>query len=138
MKTVALISDSEAIDLVLPWATALAKARASSLTVVCWTHSAVPSTALEDAGPVSEHLVRTVRNYFSDSGSPGQAEVIGVSGPSGTEAAIGVADVSLTLTDPPGLLGPVPEARDIDLGQRDTDQPLTLTPNHLALRHILT
>ena len=45
MPVIALISDDKAIDVVLPWASAFAITRATSLTVICWTHSPVASSA---------------------------------------------------------------------------------------------
>ena len=44
MAVIALISGKEVMDLVLPWASAFAEARSTSLTIVCWTHAPVAST----------------------------------------------------------------------------------------------
>ena len=86
MAVIALISDEKAIDYVLPWASAFAKARLTSLTVVCWTYSPVATT--EGSEPVSQDLVQAARDFFSQA-EP--MEVIGVSGPSDATAAIGMA-----------------------------------------------
>jgi uncharacterized hydrophobic protein (TIGR00271 family) len=89
MAVIALISDEKAIDLVLPWASAFAWARNTSLTVVCWTYS--PLAGTESSEQDSEDLIQAVRDSFSQAGSTEQPEVIGVSGPSDSTAAIRIA-----------------------------------------------
>ena len=89
MTVLALISDEKTIDLVLPWASAFAKARFMSLTVVCWTHSPVVSTEVSEQE--SQDLVQAARNFFSQEKSEDQPEVFGVSGPSEWKAAISMA-----------------------------------------------
>jgi uncharacterized hydrophobic protein (TIGR00271 family) len=89
MAVLALISDEKTIDLVLSWASAFASARCTPLTVVCWTHSPVAST--DGSEHVSQDLVQAARDFFSQAEPAEQPEVIGVSGPSESTAAIGVA-----------------------------------------------
>ena len=109
MTVIALISDENNINVVLPWASAFTKALRTSLTVVCWTHSPVSST--EDAGPVSQGLVQAVQDFISRADATEQLEIIGVSGPSDWKAAIGVArrtDAELIVAaanDPTGVTG---------------------------------
>ena len=57
MPVLALINDHKTINLVLPWASAFTRARDSSLVVLCWTQSTIPSSELPADEPVSEHLV---------------------------------------------------------------------------------
>ena len=43
MAVVAVIRDKKGMELVLPWASSFARARRTSLTVVCWTHTHLSS-----------------------------------------------------------------------------------------------
>jgi uncharacterized hydrophobic protein (TIGR00271 family) len=89
MAVLALISDEKAIGFVLPWASAFARARFTSLTVVCWTHS--PVVVAEGSEPVSEDLVQAAHDFLKRTGAAEEPEVIGVSGPSDSAAAVSMA-----------------------------------------------
>lgn len=109
MTVLALIRDGSDMNLVLSWASAFAKARFTSLTVVCWTHSPVLST--EGSEQLSPDLVQAAREFCSQAGLTEQPEVIGVSGPSDSTAAIRLARqmaaelVVALANDPTGTTG---------------------------------
>ena len=88
MSVVVLVNHEESIDLVLPWASAFARARSTSLTVACWTHA--PMASATSSEHVSEDLVQRARDFLSKAELTEQPNLIGVSGPSDWEAAIRV------------------------------------------------
>ena len=89
MSVLALIRDETAIGLVLPWASEFARARDTSLTVVCWTYSPLVSSAGSEQ--VSADLVQAARDFFSQSESTEQPDFIGASGPNASSAVISMA-----------------------------------------------
>ena len=91
MAVLALVRDHRSIKMVLPWASALANARDGSMIVVCFTESAVPSTEMEDPGPVSQDLVEATQDFIRHANIAVVEEVIGLSGPSEAQATIAVA-----------------------------------------------
>lgn len=111
MPVMALINDHKTINLVLPWASALTKARDSSLVVLCWTQSALSNTDIQDDEPVSEHLVNAVRNYFSQQTPGDEPDIMGLSGPVESRAvldAVREKDADLIVaagSDPSGKRG---------------------------------
>ena len=50
----------------------------------------------------------------------------------------GVADIAIALADAAALLGSIAELGNVNLRHRNRDVALALTPDHLALRHVLT
>lgn len=111
MAVLALVRDHRSIKMVLPWASALANARDGSMIVVCFTESAVPSTEMEDPGPVSQDLVEATQDFIRHANIAVVEEVIGLSGPSEAQATIAVArekDIKVIIAagaDPSGQKG---------------------------------
>ncbi len=89
MTVLALASDVNSIGLLLPWASTFARARSTSLTVLCWTHSPVENA--EGSEQEGQDLVRAVEQLLDQIESPDQTAVVTVSGPSDSKAAITVA-----------------------------------------------
>ncbi|MGI9265040.1 MAG: DUF389 domain-containing protein, partial [Gammaproteobacteria bacterium] len=89
MSVLALISDKQAIDVVLPWATSFAKARETSLKVVCWIFSPIVDGEGDEA--LREDLVLAAQEFFERAETDPPPEVVCVSGPSDAAAVIEIA-----------------------------------------------
>ena len=67
MSVLALVTNSEEIGLVVPWAAEFASSRNASLTILCWNYSTTPQqpeSISEEESNKADNLVTAVRRFI--------------------------------------------------------------------------